>query len=81
MEIKAQKRDIEAEGKQLQQALVNSLETNTRGVTMNYEISYLTRSRSGVDSKKLKTKFPEIYEQVNTESSYNVFGIKEKKNI
>ncbi|MCM1167737.1 MAG: YqaJ viral recombinase family protein [Lachnospiraceae bacterium] len=80
-EINARIKDDEAEKKRLQQTLVNSLETNTRGITVNYEISYLARSRSGVDGKKLKAQFPEVYEQVKTESSYNVFGIKERKVI
>lgn len=80
-EIKAEKKRIEAEEKQLQQALINALETNTRGVTLNYEVSYLARSRTGVDSKKLKAEFPDVYEKVKTESSYSTFGLKERKSV
>lgn len=80
-EIKAEKKKYEAEEKQLQQALINSLEKNSRGITLNYEISYLTRARTGIDSKRLKSEFPEIYEKVKTESVYNVFGIKERKDV
>lgn len=80
-EIKSQKKKIEAKEKQFQQMLVNSLENNSRGVTLNYEVSYLTRARTGIDSKRLKAEFPEVYEKVKTETNYNVFGIKERKNI
>ncbi len=80
-EIKAKKRDIEVEERRLQNLLINSLENNTRGITENYEVSYLSRTRSGVDSKKLKSEFPEVYEKVKTESAYNVFSIKERKAV
>lgn len=79
--IKAEKKELEAEEKRLQQTLINALETNMRGITVNYELSYLTRSRSGIDGKKLKTEFPEVYDKVKTESSYNIFGIKERKDV
>lgn len=80
-EIKAEKKDVEAKEKQLQQILVNSLEKNTRGITLNYEVSYLVRARTGIDSKRLKSEFPEVYEKVKTETSYNVFGLKERKDV
>lgn len=80
-EIKAQKKELEAEEKRLQQILINALETNMCGITVNYELSYLTRSRSGIDNKKLKAQFPEVYEKVKTESIYNVFGLKERKYV
>lgn len=79
-EIKAQKKDVEAEEKRLQQLLLNALGKNERGVTLNYEVSYLPRTRSGIDSKKLKAEFPDVYEKVKSETSYNVFAIKERKN-
>lgn len=80
-EIKAEKKKCEAEEKQLQQALINSLEKNSRGITLNYEVSYLARARTGIDSKRLKSEFPEVYEKVKTETSYNVFGLKERKDV
>lgn len=80
-EIKAEKKKCEAEEKQLQQALINSLEKNSRGITLNYEVSYLARARTGIDSKRLKLEFPEVYEKVKTETSYNVFGLKERKDV
>lgn len=80
-EIKARKKEMESEEKRLQQVLVNALENNSRGLTLNYEVSYLTRGRTGIDSKRLKAEFPEVYEKVKTESNYNVFGIKERKEL
>lgn len=80
-EVKAEKKKCEAEEKQLQQVLINSLEKNSRGITLNYEVSYLTRARAGIDSKRLKSEFPEVYEKVKTETSYNVFGLKERKDV
>ncbi len=77
--IKAEKKVIEAEEKRLQNLLVNSLEGNSFGITLNYELSYLLRKRSNIDGKKLREEFPEVYEKVKTESCYNVFGIKERK--
>lgn len=80
-QIKAQKKGMESEEKRLQQVLVNALENNSRGLTLNYEVSYLQRERTGIDSKRLKAEYPEVYEKVKTESSYNVFGIKERKEV
>lgn len=80
-EIKAQKKEIEVEEKRFQQLLVNALGENTRGVTENYEVSYLSRERTGIDSKKLKSEFPEVYEKVKNETTYNVFSLKERKDV
>lgn len=78
-EIKAQKKALDNEEKQLQQRIINALESNTRGVTLNWELSYTSRTRTGIDSKRLKAEYPDVYEKVKTESSYNAFGIKERK--
>ncbi|MDE7399423.1 MAG: YqaJ viral recombinase family protein [Oscillospiraceae bacterium] len=78
-EIKEQKKTLDSEEKQLQQQIINALESNTRGVTLNYELSYTSRTRTGIDSKRLKAEYPDVYEAIKTESSYNVFSIKERK--
>lgn len=78
-EIKDQKKALDNKEKQLQQRIINALESNTRGITVNYELSYTSRTRTGIDSKRLKAEYPDVYEAIKTESSYNVFGIKERK--
>ncbi len=78
-EIKAKKKELEQEEKRLQQVLVNALEKNTNGITLNYEVAYLPRQRTDIDWKTLKEKFPEVYRQVKSQRQYNVFSIKERK--
>lgn len=80
-EIRSEKKKIETEEKRLQQELINSLGNNSRGLTLNYEVSYFTRERTGIDGKRLKSEFPDVYEKVKTETAYNVFGIKERKDV
>ncbi len=77
--IKAEKKALSLEEKRLQNILINSLENNKYGVTLNYELSYILRKRSVIDSKKLQKEFSEVYEKVKTDSYSNVFGIKERK--
>ncbi len=77
--IKAEKKALSLEEKRLQNILISSLENNKYGVTLNYELSYILRKRSVIDSKKLQKEFPEVYEKVKTDSYSNVFGIKERK--
>lgn len=79
--IQAEIKALESDSNRLKQALINALEKNTRGLTLNYEVSYLARARTGIDSKRLKSEFPEVYEKVKTETSYNVFGLKERKDV
>lgn len=78
-EIKAQKKALDQEDKLLTQQLINALERNSSGITLSYEVDYLPRERTGIDSKKLKAQFFEVYEQVKTKTQYNVFNIKERK--
>ncbi len=79
VKIKAQKKAIEAEEKRLTNQLISDLESHSHGVTFNYELSYLPRSRADVDRKALRENFPKVYEKVKKETSYNAFVIKERK--
>lgn len=81
IDIQAKLKELESEEKRLKQTLINALETNGRGVTMSYEINYLPRTSTRVDSKKLKSDFPDVYSKVTKESTANYFTIKERKTV
>ena len=77
--IQAQKKIIENREKVLKNTLINALEKNAYGITENYEIAYTARNSTRVDSKKLKSEFPDVYAKVCKETSANYFTIKERK--
>ncbi len=41
--------------------------------------SWVTRRRSGIDARKLKEQFPEIYNRFEKTTEFRVFSVKEKK--
>lgn len=50
------------------------------GWTQGYQVNYSSQSREGVDSKKLKKDYPDIYQKVKKVSSFRKLNIKEDKN-
>lgn len=63
----------------IKQQLIMSMDGYARGFTKNYNISYATSTRSSVDSKALKTQYPEIYRKVCKTNSVRTFRLTERK--
>lgn len=62
--------------KAIENELKNELKDAEYGFVGNFQLSWKPVVQNRIDSKKLKEKFPNIYEQVIKETSYRKFGIK-----
>lgn len=56
--------------------LKDKLKNTEIGYTKNYIIKWSPRTQKRVDSDKLKTKFPEVYQQCQKEVSFRAFSVK-----
>lgn len=77
LSIKESIKELEEQAKMVENELKHELKDAELGFVANYEIAWKPITSNRVDSKKLKEKFPNIYEQVIKPSSYRRFGIKE----
>lgn len=75
IKIKELEKDTE-KAKQLIQVFMK--EANS-GYTNNHKVTWRGQERSGIDSKRLKEEYPNIYEQLSKTTAYRVFSIKEIK--
>lgn len=78
-ELKEQKDLLENQIKEIENQIKFELKDAEIGFTPGYSISWKNVSSNRVDSKKLKSEFPEIYEKVIKESKNRRFSIKEDK--
>lgn len=74
--LKAQKKEIEAAINERQAAIKNAIGSNLRGVSSRYEFTWSPRSRTGVDSTKLRQLYPDVYEDCIKVTEYRQLGIK-----
>lgn len=77
LSLKETIKQLEEQEKALENEIKNELKDAEYGMVGNYQISWKTIVSNKVDSKKLKEKFPHVYEQVIKQSSYRKFGIKQ----
>lgn len=70
---------LEADRDLIKNTIAQKLGNAKYGVTGAYDISYKPQSRSGIDSKLLKEKYPDIAEEVATTSEFKVMRIKKLK--
>ncbi|MBL0320310.1 MAG: YqaJ viral recombinase family protein [Alphaproteobacteria bacterium] len=54
----------------------NILKDSESGVTNEYSVSWKNSKWAGIDQKKLRSEFPEIYEQIKTEKEIRKFSYK-----
>lgn len=66
------KKDLEAAENRLKEKLAD----HEYGYTANHTARWAPRSRTNVDSKVLKSAYPDIYEKVTYQSSYRVLTVK-----
>ncbi len=78
-ELKEQKDLLENQIKEIENQIKFELKDAEIGFTSGYSISWKNVSSNRVDSKKLKSEFPEIYEKVLKENKSRRFSIKEDK--
>lgn len=77
LSLKETIKQLEEQEKALENEIKNELKDAEYGMVGNYQISWKPIVSNKVDSKKLKEKFPHVYEQVIKQSSYRKFGIKQ----
>ena len=67
---------LESEIEVIKNNVKNMLKDSESGVTDEYCISWKNSKWAGIDQKKLKTIFPDIYEQVKSEKEIRKFSFK-----
>jgi putative phage-type endonuclease len=74
-ELKALIKELENEKNEIENQIKYELKDATYGFIGNYRAEWKQFTRNQVDSKKLKTEFPEIYAKVVKQTSYRKFAI------
>ena len=77
LQLKENIKALETRLKEIENNIKNELADNEKGYVGNYEVNWMPVTSSRVDSKLLKSKYPDIYKDVCKESTYRKFGIKE----
>lgn len=79
LQLKEQKSSLETELKRIENLIKNDLADAESGMVQKFLVNWKNVSSNRVDSKLLKEKHPDIYEQVCKVSSSRRFEIKEVK--
>lgn len=79
VDIKAKISELKATEEALKQKMISALEGCVYGVTSDYNFSWKEQISRRVDTKALKAKYPQIYEEMAKESSSRVFRITDRK--
>lgn len=77
MELKRIISEFEREKKEIENQLKNELKEATYGFVPGYRVEWKQVTSNRVDTKKLKSEFPNIYEKVLKTSRYRRFGVKQ----
>ena len=78
-ELKEQKEALEYQIKEIENQVKNDLKDAELGIVPGYSISWKNISSNRLDSKKLKSEYPEVYKEVSKEIKSRRFLIKEDK--
>ena len=76
-ELKEQKEALEYQIKEIENQVKNDLKDAELGIVPGYSITWKNISSNRLDSKKLKSEYPEIYKEVLKEIKSRRFSIKE----
>jgi putative phage-type endonuclease len=79
LQLKEQKALVETDLKRIENLIKNDLEDAESGMVNKFIVNWKNVNSNRVDSKLLKEKYPDIYEQVCKVSSSRRFEIKEAK--
>lgn len=77
--LKADEKLVSIARKEIENKIKATLEDAEIGTVGDYQVSWKNQSRTSVDSKTLKEKFPDIYKKVLRTTSFRKFDIKEAK--
>lgn len=77
--LKADEKLITTAKKEIENKIKATLEDAEIGTVGDYIVSWKNQSRTSIDSKALKEKFPDIYKEVLKTSSFRKFDVKEVK--
>ncbi|TCJ01342.1 YqaJ viral recombinase family protein [Cytobacillus praedii] len=77
--IKDDEKLIKTAKTEIENKLKSELKDAEAGITDVYMVSWKNQIQNRIDSKTLKEKFPDIYQQVLKETSFRKFAIKELK--
>lgn len=76
MELKAQEKAIKKEIDQCNAVIKEQLQKHIVGRTPSFEFKWAPRTRTNVDSGRLRIEFPEVYEACLTTTSYRQLSVK-----
>lgn len=77
--VKSDEKLIKTARTEIENKLKAELQDAEIGLTNTHFVTWKNQSRTSVDSKALKEKFPDIYQQVLKVSSFRKFDVKEAK--
>lgn len=77
--IKSDEKLLKTAKTEIENKIKAELKEAEKGITDSFVVSWKNQSRTSVDSKALKEKFPDIYKQVLKTSSFRKFEVKEAK--
>ncbi|AXM89360.1 hypothetical protein B379_09580 [Anoxybacillus ayderensis G10] len=77
LSLKETIRELDERARLLENEIKNELKDAEIGFIQNYQVNWKVVESNRVDTKKLKSMFPQVYEQVTKKNSYRRFEIKE----
>ncbi len=78
-QIKSDEKLIATAKKEVENKIKSSLEDAETGIAGDFIVTWKNQSRTSVDSKALKEKFPDIHKEVLKTSTFRKFDVKEAK--
>jgi putative phage-type endonuclease len=79
IDLKSRIKELEAQQSKLEQEIQSKIGEHDGAEANGFRIYWKNQSRTGVDSKKLKDAYPEVYQDVLKTSEYRKFDIKTLK--
>ncbi|WP_205173501.1 YqaJ viral recombinase family protein [Bacillus pakistanensis] len=76
-QLKADEKLVTTAKKEIENKIKDTLKDAETGTVGDYIVSWKNQSRTSVDSKALKAKFPDIHKEVLKQSSFRKFDVKE----
>jgi len=77
LELKEQIKTLQEIARQTENELKNELKDAEIGIVKNYQVNWKPVTQNRVDTKVLKEKYPNIYQEVLKNTTYRKFSVKE----
>lgn len=78
MQLKGTLKPLEDRQKEIENLIKSQLKDAEKGISGSFIAKWFNITSRRVDSKELKQKFPDVYQQVLNESTYRRFDVKER---